>query len=457
VDQSPLATCARALWGPLLERAGFAHGALVEATLTIPLRSSGEIAARARSDNSNGGQPQAGLTCMRIRSKPSTQVLQRTEAHVPDLGMTEPQPGRNRLLLLIPEGSLSFRLSSFPDIAEAQTYIQDGGVLMQGGHCGAFWTHDSTPADSDGSAIAAEAVVILRDALRTDVVQLYSFVDMQAALAYLGASAAQGLDLASVLLYWVTPASLNVSVSTAPEAGLAPKGPAPATSAGSAHRLQYAAGSPDRGGADSNGSTDPKGSDDREHVVDEKRAREPSLLSRIPRQVWAWPGWDGIGSRIVGAALLNQETYEGVRRDPQATERAAVIVIAGAISAGIGAVGGGVAAGFGHVIAALVGWIACAVTVQIVGRQVFGGRNVAPGVVPQTVGLASAPALLLVLGAVPVYGPLFVLAIFIWLLVTMTVAVEPALELDRESAILTAAVAWLLFFAIAQVAPTFLV
>jgi hypothetical protein len=73
------------------------------------------------------------------------------------------------------------------------------------------------------------------------------------------------------------------------------------------------------------------------------------------------------------------------------------------------------------------------------------------------VGLASAPALLLVLGAVPVYGPLFVLGIFIWILVAMTVAVEPALELTRESAILTAAVAWLLFFAIAQVAPTFLV
>jgi hypothetical protein len=108
------------------------------------------------------------------------------------------------------------------------------------------------------------------------------------------------------------------------------------------------------------------------------------------------------------------------------------------------------------VIAALAGWIACAGTVQIVGTRVFGGRIVSPGAVPQAIGLASAPALLLVLGALPVYGPLFVLAIFVWLLVAMTVAVEPALELVRESAIMTAAVAWLLFFAIAVVAPTIL-
>src|ERR1700694_5898051 len=111
---------------------------------------------------------------------------------------------------------------------------------------------------------------------------------MQAALAYLGASAAQGLDLPSVLLYWVTPASLNVSVSTAPRVVLAPKAPTPAMSTNPAHRLRYRAGSPERGGAD-NGPTGPKGSDDREHVVDEKRAREPSLLSRIPRQVSSWP------------------------------------------------------------------------------------------------------------------------------------------------------------------------
>jgi hypothetical protein len=395
---------------------------------------------------------------MRIQSNPSTtQVLQRAEVHVPELGVTELQPGRNRLLLLIPEGSLSFRFCSFPDVAAAQDYINDAGVLMQSGNWVAFWTHDSKPADSDGTSQPAEAVVILRDAVRPDVVQLYSFVDMPAALKYLGASAAHGLDLGSVLLYWVTPVALSVSVSTAPRMAVNSEGPAAATSGGSAPQLHPPAGSPDRAGADRKRPTDSKGSDGKtEQVVTEKSARGPSLFSRIPGQVRAWPGWDGLAPRIVGAALLNQETYEGISRDPQATGRAALIVGAGALSAGLGAVGGGVAPGFEHVIAALVGWTACAATVQIVGVRVFGGRSVSPGAVPQAVGLASAPALLLVLGAVPVYGPLFVLGTFVWLLVAMTVAVEPALKLGRESAILTAAVAWLLFFAIAQVAPTIL-
>jgi hypothetical protein len=329
---------------------------------------------------------------------------------------------------------------------------------MQGGHWVAFWTHDAKPADSDGTTVPAEAVVILRDAFRQDVVQLYSFVDIQAALTYLRASGEHGLDLGSALLYWVTPVSLNVSVSTAPKMTVNREGPAAATPADPPHQLHSPEGGAGRASADRKRPADRGVSEDKpEPVITEKRARGPSLFSRMPRQVWAWPGWNGLAPRIAGAALLKQETYESVRRDAQATGRAALIVVAGAVAAGIGAAGGGLAAGFGHVIAALAGWIVCAATVQIVGKRVFGGRNVSPGSMAQTVGLASAPALLLVLGAVPVYGPLFVLGIFIWILVAMTVAVESALEVTRESAILTAAVAWLLFFAIAQVAPTFLI
>ena len=398
---------------------------------------------------------------MRFLTKPSTQVLPGTEPHVPELGVRKPPLGRNRLLLLMPEGSLSFRLCSFPDVVAAQSYINDAGVLMESGNWGAFWTHDSQPAGSDGTPIPAEAVVILRDAVRPDVVQLYSFVDMPAAFAYLGTSAAKGLDLRSALLYWVTPVALHVAAPEAPDMTVNSRGPASATSAGSASRPHPPAGSDGRVATDGNRTAERAGSEGKLEQVDtEKSGRAPSLLSRLPGQIRAWPGWDGLAPRIVGAALLKQETYESISRDrdpdPHATGRTAVIVVAGAVSAGLGAIGGGVAPGFGHVIAALVGWTVCAATVQIVGTRVFGGRIVSPGAVPQAVGLASAPALLLVLGAVPVYGPLFVLATFVWLLVAMTVAVEPALELNRESAILTAAVAWLLFFAIAQVAPTIL-
>jgi hypothetical protein len=233
---------------------------------------------------------------MRTRSEPSTQVLQRTEAHVPDAGVTEAPPGRNRLLLLIPEGSLSFRLCSFPDVVAAQSYIRDEGVLMQGGHWVAFWTHDAKPADSDGTTVPAEAVVILRAAFRQDVVQLYSFVDLQAALTYLGASVAHGLDLGSALLYWVTPVSLNVSVSTTPKMAVNPEGQAGATPADSPHQVHSPEESADRAGAD------------RKRPTDRARLRtSPSRLSRR-RERGGLPssfvcpgrcgrGQDGMGSR----------------------------------------------------------------------------------------------------------------------------------------------------------------
>jgi hypothetical protein len=351
---------------------------------------------------------------------------------------------------------MSFRLCSFPDSSEALNYIQSESTLVQSRQWGVFWTHDAKPVDSGGADIPSEAVVILRDTSRQDVVQLYSFVDMQAALAYLSASVARGLDLGSALLYWVTPVSLKVPASPAPNVS-GPERPEAVTSTDSAHQLNDRPIHAERQGTNGKSPVDrkaPEGKSD--EVVTGKRVGA-FLPAHLLRQSWSWPGWDRLAPRIVGAAVLDREIYEDVRRDPQATGRAAAIVVAGAVSAGVGALGSGAAAGFVHVAADLAGWILCVAALRFVGVKVFGGREVYAGGVVQTVGLASAPALLLFLGAVPVLGPLFVLGTFIWMLVAMAVAVESSLELERESAILTVAGAWLLFFAIAQVVPIFLV
>ena len=394
---------------------------------------------------------------MSIQSNQSTPVLQRTDAYVRDRSVTEPQRGRNRLLLLISEGRFSFRLLSFPNIMAAQSYIHDQGSLLPSGNWGAFWTYDSKPSDANGAPMPAEVVVILRDTSRPDVVQLASFVDMQAALTYLSASVAKGLDLGSTLLYWVTPVPLAVPAPTAPDTIPQRQAPRAPAHVDSSVQLHPPATNDVRPVATTQMSTDRTRSDATPpHVAPANTGTEPSSLSRFFRQCRDWPGWDGFAPQVVGAALLKEETYESVSRDSQATGRAAIIVAAVALSAGIGAVEAGIVPALGHLIAALVGWIGCAAIVQFVGREAFGGRNSSPRAVPESLGLATVPALLLFLGAVPVFGPLFVLAIFGWLLVTMTLAVEQSLELNRESAILTAAFGWLLFFAIAQVAPTLL-
>jgi hypothetical protein len=72
-------------------------------------------------------------------------------------------------------------------------------------------------------------------------------------------------------------------------------------------------------------------------------------------------------------------------------------------------------------------------------------------------GLAFSPALLLWLGLVPTYGPLFVLGIHVWVLAATYVAGVSQLQLHQEPALAAAAAATLTLFAFSQVAPLLLV
>jgi hypothetical protein len=174
----------------------------------------------------------------------------------------------------------------------------------------------------------------------------------------------------------------------------------------------------------------------------------------VPSGFLGWGGWRGLPGRVVNAALLKHDAFEEVRDDDHATGRAVFVVVVGAMAAGLGAaVEGGIASGAERAIAALVGWAACAMTIQVIALRLFSGSPRYSRAGLQALGLASGPALLFVLGALPVYGPLFLLAAFAWLFVSFAVAIHVTLEVDIESAILAAASGWLLYFAIAAVAP----
>lgn len=180
-----------------------------------------------------------------------------------------------------------------------------------------------------------------------------------------------------------------------------------------------------------------------------------SALSRLAARIQGWPGWDGLAPRVVTAALLKQEAYEEVGRDPHATGRARLIVALGILAAGLAAARNGGAGALIHLAAGAAGWAVYAGAVYFVGTAMFPGKKT-PGTLTRLLrglGLAAAPMPLLVLGIVPVYGPLFVLATYIWVLLTTAVAVRPALELDKESAGMTATTGALLLFAVSQVGP----
>jgi len=135
------------------------------------------------------------------------------------------------------------------------------------------------------------------------------------------------------------------------------------------------------------------------------------------------------------------------------------VVVLGAIAAGIGALSGGIGGLIVGVILALVGWAAYAFVAYWVGTNFFKGPKTEAtwGQLLRTLGFASSPRVLLVLGIIPIIGLFIWIAVFIWTLVTTVIAIRQALDFDTGKAIATAVVSWLVFFVISLVITAILI
>lgn len=145
----------------------------------------------------------------------------------------------------------------------------------------------------------------------------------------------------------------------------------------------------------------------------------------------------GLVDRMVGAALLDVNTYEDVEADGEATGQAAAVVALTAVAAAIGQLSLGPVAMVGQAMASLVRWIVWAGITYVVGDRVFGG-TATWGELLRTLGFAQAPGLLAAAGFIPIVGNLVYVAIFPWMLVTGVVAIRQALDITTGKAILTA-------------------
>ncbi len=154
--------------------------------------------------------------------------------------------------------------------------------------------------------------------------------------------------------------------------------------------------------------------------------------------------------RMIGAATLDEGTYEEIEHDGGATSQAALVVLLGALAAGIGMAREGVLALALGIIFALIGWAVYAYVVYWVGTRWFKAPQSQSdwSEALRTLGFANSPRLLLVLGVIPVLGAVLSLVVFVWTLVTTVVAIRHALDFDMWSAIATAFVAWLAMFAV---------
>jgi len=140
---------------------------------------------------------------------------------------------------------------------------------------------------------------------------------------------------------------------------------------------------------------------------------------------------DNFKDRIIRAAKLDVNLYEEVEADKSAMGQAMAVVVLSAIAAGIGSISTtGVAGIFVGTLAALVGWYIWAYITYYVGTKFLPEPQTKAdlGELLRTIGFASSPGLLRVLGIIPfLYGITFI-ATGIWMLIAMVIAVRQALD-----------------------------
>jgi len=133
--------------------------------------------------------------------------------------------------------------------------------------------------------------------------------------------------------------------------------------------------------------------------------------------------------RMIGAARLDSATYEEVEADHAATPQALAVVVLAAVAGGIG-VGAGVRGLVLGTIFGLLGWAVWAWLIYFIGTRWLpeADTRADAGELLRTMGFATTPGILRVVGIVPVLGPLVTIVAAVWTLVAMVVAVRHALD-----------------------------
>jgi hypothetical protein len=134
---------------------------------------------------------------------------------------------------------------------------------------------------------------------------------------------------------------------------------------------------------------------------------------------------------MIRAARLDVQLYEEVEADQTAMGQAMTVVILSGLAAGIGSVANGGLLGIvTGTIAALAGWYVWAFLTYFIGTKFFPEPQTKAdhGELLRTIGFASAPGLIRVLGIIPGLAALVFTIAGVWMLVAMVIAVRQALD-----------------------------
>ena len=348
------------------------------------------------------------------------------------------------VLLLVPSGGgMAFQVYAVESEAAAAAFVQKTYPQLAEKSI-TFRPRAAPPTRYAGDD--AEALVLVADSQRPGMVYVSSFEEMEDARSFLKFEEQNGQDMSLVTTYWGVPQ---------PVAGIfrAPPGPgtvepvtvgktqAPAT----VSPVHFEAGRKLKATAPASATVP---------------AQKEGLVDAIRN----WPGWATVRARMIAVSVLDTDVYHVIQKDPIASSQARAIVVAAATAGGVGALWFGPAAVITYAVMGVAGWLVCAYLTYWVGTTLFTGRrsNESKTWLFQLLAFAHAPRLLLFLGlfvglAMPAFGLVLAIGAFVWALLASVPAVEETLELDQQSALLSAMTGWMAMFALAVAAPLLIV
>ena len=135
-------------------------------------------------------------------------------------------------------------------------------------------------------------------------------------------------------------------------------------------------------------------------------------------------------NRMVGAAKLDLRIYEEVEVDRNATGQAMGVVILSSFAQGIAVIAYGPRVLIEGTFFSLIGWVIWASLTYLIGTKILPEPQTRSdiGELLRTMGFASSPGIMRVLGIIPTMGRLIRFPILVWMLLTMIIAVRQALD-----------------------------
>ena len=135
-------------------------------------------------------------------------------------------------------------------------------------------------------------------------------------------------------------------------------------------------------------------------------------------------------NRIIRAGKLDVTLYEEVEHDKTAMGQAIGVIVLSSLATGIGTFGIGLKGMGINAIGAIIGWYIWAYLTYFIGTRFLAEPQTEAdhGQLLRTIGFASAPGLLRVLGIVSGIREIVFLLTSIWMLVAMVIAVRQALD-----------------------------